>query len=67
MTARIGLYVCVLSDITLEAAPLQAWIGPEGCRKLRFPDFMTTAHECGKVVSPTHRPDITLTHCGRGF
>jgi len=22
---------------------LQAWSGPEGSRKLRFPDFMTTA------------------------
>jgi hypothetical protein len=22
--------------------PLQAWIGPEGSRKLRFPDYMTT-------------------------
>jgi hypothetical protein len=25
------------------AVPLQAWSGPEGSRKLRFPDFMTTA------------------------
>jgi len=23
--------------------PLQAWSSPEGSRKLRFPDFMTTA------------------------
>jgi len=23
--------------------PLQAWTGPEGSRKLRFPDFVTTA------------------------
>ena len=28
--------------------------GPEGSRKLRFPDFMTTAHYGGKVVSLTH-------------
>jgi len=27
--------------------PLQAWSGPEGSRKLRFPDFMTTAQEGG--------------------
>ena len=27
------------------AFPLQAWSGPEGSRKLRFPDFMTTAQE----------------------
>jgi hypothetical protein len=25
--------------------------GPEGSRKLRFPDFMTTAQDGGKVVA----------------
>jgi len=39
-----------------KAVPLQAWSGPEGSRKLRFPDFMTTAQVGGKVVSLTHRP-----------
>ena len=39
-----------------KAVPLQAWSGPEGSTKLRFPDFMTTAQKGGKVVSPTHRP-----------
>jgi len=34
-----------------KAVPLQAWSGPEGSRKLRFPDFMTTAQGGGKVVS----------------
>jgi hypothetical protein len=24
-----------------KAVPLEAWSGPEGSRKLRFPDFMT--------------------------
>ena len=38
--------------------PLQAWSGPEGSRKLRFPDFMTTAQDGGKVVSLTHRPPL---------
>ena len=37
-----------------KAAPLQAWSGPQGSRKLRFPDFMTTAQDGGKVVSLTH-------------
>ena len=37
---------------------LQAWSGPEGSRKLRFPDFMTTAQGVGKVVSFTHRPHL---------
>ena len=38
--------------------PLQAWSGPEGSRKLKFPDFMTTAQDGGKVVSLTHRPHL---------
>jgi len=38
--------------------PLQAWSGPEGSRKLRFPDFMKTAQDGGKVDSLTHRPPL---------
>jgi hypothetical protein len=30
-----------------QAVPLQAWSGPEGSRKLRFPDFMTKAQDGG--------------------
>ena len=41
-----------------KAVPLQAWSGPEGSRKLEFPDFMTTAQDGGKVVSLTHRPHL---------
>jgi hypothetical protein len=41
-----------------KTVPLQAWSGPEGSRKLRFPDYMTTAQEGGKVVSLTHRPPL---------
>jgi len=41
-----------------KAVPLQAWTGPEGSRKLRFPDFVTTAQDGGKVVSQTHRPPL---------
>ena len=32
-----------------KAVPLQAWSGPEGSSKLRFPDFMTTAQDGVKV------------------
>ena len=39
----------------IKAVPLQTWSGPEGSRKLRFPDFMTTAQDDGKVVNLTHR------------
>ena len=38
-----------------KSVPLQAWSGPEGSRKLRYTDFMTTAQEGGKVVSLTPR------------
>jgi hypothetical protein len=34
-----------------KAVPLQACGGPEGSRKLKFPDYMTTAQDGGKVVS----------------
>jgi len=28
-----------------KAVPLQAWSGPEGSRKLRFPDFMKVSQK----------------------
>ena len=28
-----------------KAVPLQAWTGPEGSKKLRFPDFVTAAQD----------------------
>ena len=42
----------------VKAVPLQTWSVPEGSRKLRFPDFMTTAQDGGKVVSLRHRPPL---------
>jgi len=39
-----------------KAIPLQAWSGPDGSRKLKFPDFMTTTQDGGKVVSLRRRP-----------
>ena len=32
-----------------KAVPLQAWTGPKGSRKLRFPDFVTTAQGGGRL------------------
>jgi len=32
-----------------KAVPLKAWAGPEGSRKLRFPDFVTTAQDGGRL------------------
>jgi len=41
--------VLVLKRVKGKAVPLQAWTGPEGSRKLRFPDFVTTAQDGGKL------------------
>ena len=41
-----------------KAIPLQAWTGPEGSRKLRFPNFITTAQDGGKVVSLTNQSPL---------
>ena len=51
-----GIYI--ISICKKKVVPLQAWNGPEGSRKLRFPDFMTTAQDGGKVVSLMHRPTL---------
>ena len=42
-----------------KAVPLQAWSGPEGCRKLRFPGYVIMAQDDGEVVSLTHGPPLT--------
>ena len=41
-----------------KAVLLQAWSGPVGSRKLRFPNFMTTAQDGSKVVSLTYQPPL---------
>jgi len=54
----------------VKSVPLEAWRGPEGSRKLRFPNYMTTAQDGGKVVSLTYAftPQETLPGliCVRG-
>jgi hypothetical protein len=51
--------VVVVVVVKGKAVPLEAWSGPEGSRKLRFPDYMPTAQNGGKVVRLTHRPPLT--------
>jgi len=43
--------LCINCDIKDKgkAVPLQAWTGPEGSRKLRFPDFVTTEQDGGRL------------------
>jgi hypothetical protein len=52
---QLELEFVTTSRYMCKAVPLQAWNGPEGSRKLRFPDYMTTAQDGGKVVSLMHR------------
>ena len=41
-----------------KAVQLQAWSGPEGPKKLRFPDFIPKAQDGGNVVSLERRPPL---------
>jgi hypothetical protein len=57
-TTKPNLLMQVRKIKKSKSVPLQPWTDPEGSRKLRFPDFMTTAQDGGKVVSLTHRPPL---------
>ena len=57
---RLRIYRVLLPVLYIyKAVPLQVWSGPEGSRKLTFPDFMTTAQDGVKLVSLTHRPPLS--------
>jgi len=58
MTYSEGSFIFACVIIEGKAVALKVWSGPEGSRKLRFPDFVTTAQDGGKVVSLTHRPPL---------
>ena len=60
---KSNIFNCNLRNIVKFNKCLSKGIGtitglrcPEGSRKLRFPDYVTTAQDGGKVVSLTHRP-----------
>jgi len=46
---HIEINKCTKNIYMDKAVPLQAWSGPEDSRKLRFPDFMTTAQDGGRL------------------
>ena len=54
-TPSLSVYASKRKD---KGVPLQARSGPEGSRKLRFPDFMTIAQDGCNVVSLTHQPTL---------
>jgi len=51
-----SIEACIVNECRGKAVPLEAWSGPEGSRKLRFPDFKTMTQNSGKVVSLMHWP-----------
>jgi len=57
-TLPLNFTIANLQSVKGKAIPLQPWTGPECSRRMRLPDFMTIAHEDGKVVSPMHRPPL---------
>ena len=61
MEKKGAIFDTQLNTVKGKAVPLQAWSGPESSRKLRFPHFMTTAQDGGKVVSLTYRPSLPQT------
>ena len=59
-SSNMQVYIVLANSFSFKKkiVMLKAWSGPEDSRKLRFPDFMTTAQDGGKVVSFTHRPPL---------
>ena len=47
----ICIYIYIYIKVKDKAFPLQACTGPEGSRKLRFPDFVTTAQDGGRLLA----------------
>jgi hypothetical protein len=53
----LGLRAGLDDLVKSKAIPLQAWTVPKGSRSLRLPQISRqSAHQSGKVISPTHRP-----------
>ena len=51
---KTNLECCKITTLKIrgKAVPLQAWTGPEGSRRLRFPDFKT-------IGTLRYRPPLT--------
>ena len=54
-----SVLLSVITKLFLKKYPIIGLRGPEGSRKLRFPDYMTVAQDGGKVVSLTYRLHFT--------
>jgi hypothetical protein len=52
-------YEIFICKVKVKQSRYRPVVAQRGSRKLRFPDYMTTAQDGGKVVSLTHRPPLT--------
>jgi hypothetical protein len=66
------LYAPVTEFLKGKSIPLQARSGPEGSRKLRFPDFVTMAQDSGRLLAlrtdriyPHEMPLVLISVRGR--
>ena len=55
---NVWQYHAPRGSVNVKAVPLHACSGPEGSKKLRFLDFMTTAQDGSKVASLMYRPPL---------
>ena len=58
-TMALGMTQPLTEIRKAKSVPLQAWSFPDGSKKSRFPDFMTTAQKDGKIVSLTQPAAFT--------
>jgi len=49
-------YLLLIGKGKGKATPVQAWTGPEGSRRLRLPDLITSAHEGDNLYPPRNIP-----------
>ena len=74
---KIQLLIKVVFDnvqVKGKAVPLRAWRGPDGSRKLRFPDFVTMAQDggrlsalrTGRLYHPGNTPNVQVLFVNMG-
>jgi len=57
-SAESFVFQLLLSVVASKISPVTGPRCPEGSRKLRFPDYVATPQDGGKVVSLMHRPPL---------
>ena len=53
-SSHMPLWICLLATCDVKAIPMQAWIGPLGCRRLRLLKFLDIRHMKVARLSALH-------------